>query len=225
MTSSVSTALTGAELWKTTLRSLDSSDVHCATPNRSGTRLLVANTGREEILEIDWAGNIYWQLSLGTLFDLPESPDVLDAIANSPDSRLIRFDHQREFFHVNWVEWVEEGSRALISCHAPGLVAEIGPSAAAWKVLRTWSYYPHCHGPDSRRGTGWPAHRRFEGERSPGDRGGNWPNAMDGLWYWIQQACGCDDFDARDGNRLQRKAPCGARSSIRWRRLVVCPSR
>ena len=124
------------------------SDLHSAIPNSDNSRLLLANTGCEEILEIDWDGNTLRRTSLPPLFGLPEGPLWRAERSKNIDARTMRFDHNRELFHVNWAEWLVEDEELLISCHSPGVVAIVdfrdddGP-----KVSSSWSYFPHCHGP------------------------------------------------------------------------------
>lgn len=133
----------------------DISDLHSAIPNMDNTRLLLANTGCEEILEIDWEGNVLRKTSVSKLFDLRDSPRWSEARAKSADARTMRFDHNRELFHINWAEWLIEDEEMLISCHAPGVIAIVDfRSASGPKITSKWSYFPHCHGPwlDRERG-------------------------------------------------------------------------
>jgi len=123
------------------------ADVHCATPNSDNTRLLVASTGTEEILEVDWNGQIHRAIHLPDLFELPVSPRVEKEYKVHADRRSMRLDHARELFHVNWAEWVEEGKTILASCHQPGLVLVIDVTGDKPKIAKQWGYFPQCHGP------------------------------------------------------------------------------
>lgn len=126
----------------------DISDLHCALPNSDNSRLLLSNTGCEEVLEIDWQGEVLRRIDLPALFDLPPSRKWLDARARHVDARTMRFDHNRELFHVNWAEWLVEGEELIVSCHGPGVVAKIDVRTEGRpQVVDSWSYYPHCHGP------------------------------------------------------------------------------
>lgn len=124
------------------------SDLHSAIPNRDNSRLLVTSTGTEEIFEIDWAGRIHRRIHIPTLFDLPPSPAVLEEQAKHGDCRIMHLNHSREFFHVNWAQWIEPGVQMLISLHAPGIVATVSFNRHGNpKIQHSWSYFPHCHGP------------------------------------------------------------------------------
>lgn len=124
------------------------SDLHCAIPNSENTRLLLSNTGCEEVLEMDWYGNILWRLDLTALFGVSPSTKWLKARAEHADARTMRFDHGRELFHVNWAEWIVEGQELLISCHAPGVVVRVDVrDGSNPRILDSWGYFPHCHGP------------------------------------------------------------------------------
>jgi len=124
------------------------ADVHCATPNSDNTRLLVASTGTEEILEVDWSGQIHRTIHLPDLFELPVSPRIKKEYEAHADRRSMRLDHTRELFHVNWAEWVEEGKTILASCHQPGLVLLLDVSVKnSPRIVGQWGYFPQCHGP------------------------------------------------------------------------------
>jgi len=124
------------------------SDVHSATPNNDNTRLLVASTGTEEILEVDWSGRIHRVIHLPDLFQLPVSPPIKKEFALHPDRRTMRLDHKRELFHVNWAEWADGGKAILASCHQPGLVLLIDVATSeAPRIAKQWGYFPQCHGP------------------------------------------------------------------------------
>ncbi len=123
------------------------SDVHCARPNTTNSRLLIANTGAEEAIEVDWSGVVHLAVSIPQLFGLAPSARVQAEVTRTPDARLARFDHTRELFHFNWVEWLDEGEIFLASFHAPGTIATVKKNGNGWELDRRWSYYPHCHGP------------------------------------------------------------------------------
>jgi hypothetical protein len=123
------------------------SDVHCATPNKDNSRLIVASTGTEEVLEVDWSGRVHRAIHLPDLFQLPVSPRIQKEYAQHPDRRSMRLDHTRELFHVNWAEWLVEGQSILASCHQPGLVLVIDVTGEKPKGAKQWGYFPQCHGP------------------------------------------------------------------------------
>lgn len=123
------------------------ADVHCATPNKDNSRLIVASTGTEEVLEVDWSGRVHRAIHLPDLFQLPVGPRIQKEYAQHPDRRSMRLDHTRELFHVNWAEWLVEGKSILASCHQPGLVLVIDVAGEKPKVAKQWGYFPQCHGP------------------------------------------------------------------------------
>jgi hypothetical protein len=126
----------------------DLSDIHCAVPNASNTRILVTSTGTEEIVELDWEGNVHLRIHLPELFGLPNSERVAHVKRKHPDHRTMPLDHSRELFHANWAQWIDEGRRLYVSLHAPGKVAIIDiDKSGAPSLGRSWSYFPQCHGP------------------------------------------------------------------------------
>ena len=123
------------------------ADVHCATPNKDNSRLIVASTGTVEVLEVDWSGLVHREIHLPDLFQLPISPRVEHEFAAHPDRRCMRLDHSRELLHANWAEWLAEGKSILVSCHQPGLVLVIDVASDKPHVAKQWGYFPQCHGP------------------------------------------------------------------------------
>lgn len=123
------------------------SDVHCGTPNRDNSMLILASTGTEEVLLVDWSGRVHQTILLPDLFELPVSPRVEREFARHPDRRSMRLDHSRELFHVNWAEWIIEEESILVSCHQPGLVLVIDVASGQPHIAKQWGYFPQCHGP------------------------------------------------------------------------------
>lgn len=125
------------------------SDVHSALPGSADDRLLVANTGTEEILEVDWSGNLVERIALDRVFGTGASSEQARIIRGCPDRRLIPIDHSKQIFHVNWARYVGGHDRMLISCHTPGTVSMLRRDAVGeWKVEWQRGYFPHCHCPD-----------------------------------------------------------------------------
>jgi len=132
------------------------TDLHSALPNADNTRILVTCTGLEEVQEVGWDGTIYRRIAMHKVFGTARAPEVIEVEKRYPDHRLIPINARREFYHVNWAEWIEEGRRMLVSLCLPGAVAILKfTGREECSVERQWTYYPKCHAPtlDFKRGT------------------------------------------------------------------------
>ncbi len=132
------------------------TDLHSAFPNADNTRILLSSTGIEEIQEAGWDSKIYRRIAMQDVLRVNPSAEVLKISRQFPDHRLIPIKIQRELFHVNWAEWLDEGERMLVSMYVPGMIAILKFTGnEECHIERSWSYFPKCHAPliDHKRGT------------------------------------------------------------------------
>ena len=125
------------------------SDIHSALPGRDGKHLLIANTGTEEILEVDWSGHVVERIAMHEVFGTGPAAEQDRIIRGCPDRRLIPIDHSKQIYHVNWARFVGGSDRMLVSCHTPGTVSMLRRGTNGhWTVEWQRGYFPHCHCPD-----------------------------------------------------------------------------
>lgn len=118
------------------------TDIHSALPY--GDRMLISNTGIDQVLWVDWQGRILETIDLHRWY--PATPWMehdLEVLAREVggDLRLLPLDWARESCHVNWAE--ESPLGTMISCFVPG---EILFFKDGWPVHRLRAA-EKCHGP------------------------------------------------------------------------------